>query len=201
MLKQILWPLIHSFELNPKISFNQWGWMTQQEIKKFKTIKEKKFKIFSNENHQFCKKEFNEGSKIGYKTIYQAYLNKVDFTNYDYTVPELSLALNYLNNDTNLNKISLDNITVKIIDSWIEPGLVKTNSNFLGLWDKRLIKQEIIAGGFGPENIELWDKKPLKQIVRVKYELNDRIDIWDWQRCITISDYNWCVSNINQIIN
>jgi len=40
----------------------------------------------------------------------------------------------------------------------------------------------------------------MKEIVRVRYKNNDRIDIWDWERCLTLNDYNWCVININQII-
>jgi len=193
MIKRIIWPLIHLVEFNPKIKFNQWGWIPQKEIIKFSTSKK-------NIDLDFCKEEFEEGVKIGYKTIYKSWINKLDFTQYDYTVPKLSLALNQLNNSKENKQLNLDNIQVKILESNIEPGLVKNNSNFLGLWDKRLIKHELIAGAFGPENFDLWDKKPLKQIIKVKYQIDERIDIWEWERCLTIEDYNWCVSNINQII-
>tara|TARA_B100001248_G_C27362978_1_gene447486 strand:- start:965 stop:1558 length:594 start_codon:yes stop_codon:yes gene_type:complete len=196
MIKRIIWPLIHLVEFNPKIKFNQWGWISQREINRLNNSNNLSKEI------NFCQKEFLDGAKIGYQTIYDAWKNKVDFTNYEYTVPKLSLALNYLNNNSisKNDNINLNNLKVKILDSRIEPGLVKNNSNFLGLWDKKLIKQELIAGAFGPENIELWDRKPLKQTVRVMYETENRIDIWEWERCLTIDNYKWCVSNINQII-
>lgn len=194
MIKKIIWPLIHSFEFNPKIKFNQWGWLPQKEIIKLN-------KSNDSINFDFCKEEFKEGAIMGYKTIQNAWENKVDFTEYDFTVPSLSLALNYLNEKNNIkDNINLEKLQVKILDTRIECGMVKTNSNFLGLWNKKIINQELITGGLGPENFELWDKRPMKEIVRVRYKNNDRIDIWDWERCLTLNDYNWCVTNINQII-
>jgi hypothetical protein len=193
MIKRIIWPLIHLVEFNPKIKFNQWGWLPQKEIIKLNNPN----KIL---NLNFCKKEFEDGAILGYKTIYNSWINKKDFTQFDYTVPKLSLALNHLNISKESKELNFDSLQVTILDSRIEPGLVKNNSNFLGLWDKKLIKQELIAGAFGPENLDLWDKKPLKQIIRVKYQIDERIDIWEWERCLTIEDYSWCVSNVNQII-
>ena len=138
---------------------------------------------------------------MGYNTIYDSYSKKIDFTNFNFTTPELALALNFVNHFDEKNySICLKNLDSEIIGSWIEFGLVKSNSNFLGLWDKDIIKQEILTGFFGPENYNLWDKRPIRQKVLVKYKLSNRIDIWEWQRCLSLPETDWCVSNMNQII-
>lgn len=86
------------------------------------------------------------------------------------------------------------------MDSWISIGNSKSNDKFLGLWDTQYIQHEIIAGGIGPEIKYIWDQKPLKQTVRILYKLNDRIDIWDWERCLMSEYYDWKVSNMNNIL-
>jgi hypothetical protein len=96
MIKKFIWPLIHSFEFNPKIIYNQWGWLPQKELIKLNKSNDSIY-------FDFCNEEFKEGAIIGYKTIQNAWENKVDFTEYDFTVPSLSLALNYLNQKNNIN--------------------------------------------------------------------------------------------------
>lgn len=204
-MKRIIWPLIHPFKFNSKISFKEWGWITQDKINQFckkKVPSSDYINLNLYDYNEFNEKDFIIGSKMGYNRIYESYNdNQVDFTNYDFTVPELSMALNYFkNNDKKKINTCLKNIDAEILGIWTEFGLVKYNSNFLGLWNKNIIKQELLTGGLGPENLILWDKKPIRQKVRVKYILKDRIDVWEWQRCISLPDSNWCVSNMNQII-
>ena len=190
--------------MNSNIQKFKWGWITQDKLyqlskKKIPTNDTINFELYNID--KIDNQEFKLGSIMGYNTIYNAYFEKSDFTNYNFTTPELALALNYLNYFDKKNySTCLKKLDSEILGSWIEYGLVKSNSNFLGLWHKDIIKQEILTGFFGPENYNLWDKRPIRQKVLVKYKLSNRIDIWEWQRCLSLPDSDWCVSNINHII-
>lgn len=202
-MKRFIWPLIHSFKFNPNICNNHWGWMTQNEIKNIsqkKIPKGDNIKLDLYNFNPIDDDEFINGTIIGYKTIYNSYFDKIDFLDHDYTQPELSIALNHLMKYNNYDKIELKSINSKILGKWYEIGISKMNSNFLGLYDINIIKEEIVTGGIGPEIENLWDKKPMKEKIKVLYQIDNKLDVWEWERCLYTDDSNWCVSNINQII-
>ena len=41
---------------------------------------------------------------------------------------------------------------------------------------------------------------PLKQKVKVLYKSDNRIDIWDLERCLMEKNSEWNISNINEIL-
>jgi len=209
-MKNIVWPLIHKFTLQPSLCIVKypWGWISQTKIKKFiedpipNTKNISLFPEYWEEREFFHQFHFTNGVRMGYHTIFNSYINKDDFTEKSYTTPKLSFAINYLNSNT-INKmpnINLDDINVEILGSWIELGNSTSNDKLFGLWDKDYIIHELVAGGLGPEMRYIWDQKPIKQTVRVLYELNNRVDIWDWERCLMMEDCDWKVSNINNIL-
>ena len=67
---------------------------------------------------------------MGYNTIYNAYFEKSDFTNYNFTTPELALALNYLNYFDEELLYLFKKIDSEILGSWIGYYLVKSTLIF-----------------------------------------------------------------------
>ncbi len=208
-MKKILWPLIHKFRLNPDVCLknNSWGWISQNKIKQISNNNIPKNEIEDiddqNERMFYHKYHFRKGVIQGYQTVYQSYCLDKDFIENCYTTPKLSLAINYLNSINSnivIPNLSFKNMDINILGSWIETGFAESNDKILGLWDQEVLKHELIAGGLGPEVRVIWDQKPMKQKVRVLYQLSNRIDVWDWERCIMVPDSNWSVSNINNIL-
>lgn len=212
-MKNIIWPLVHKFTLQNNLCIIKypWGWIPQKEITEFmnepipKTRNIAFFPEYWEEREFYHQYHFRDGARVGYKTIFNSYFNKEDFVNKYYTTPKLSLAINYFNYllhdiDINTPNINMEDMNIKILGSWISTGNATTNNDLLGLWNKEFIKKELVTGAIGPEIKHLWDKKPIKQTVRVLYELNDRIDIWDWERCLIDDSHTWTVSNINNIL-
>jgi len=205
-LKNMVLQSFHQKNLHKKscpISF-PWGWRSQECIDKM--ISERfSTKVIPDDsiidNSYIYKTNFTLGAKQGYYTIYQAYMENENFLNYSYTSPSLSLAINYLITlRKEKSKLNLDNIKVDIIDNWIEKDTINSRDKILGFYDKDELIHHLIAGGVGPEFLDLWDQTGYKQIVRVKYILDDRIDIWDWERDIIDENMPWQVRNINNII-
>lgn len=206
-MKNIIWPMIHKFTLHSNICIVKYPWgfisqdkilsITNQSLPKTRYILSEK----CNEMYILDNSNFLDGVKNGYNIIYDKFKNKENFLDYNYTTPKLSCALNFIRGKIK-NEINIDsnNIKVEIIAIWESIGNSKSNNKLLGLWDSEYIKHQIIAGSIGPEVSYIWDQKPIKQTVRVLYKLNDRVDLLDWERCLMVNDYEWKVSNINNII-
>ena len=212
-MKRIVWPLLHRYELNSKLNIkkNPWGWISQEDIIKLSKNKIPKtnassFSFNDWEDRSIIDNlEFKKGVKLGYKCIINSFYKKDNFLENCYLTPKLSIAVNDINDiileqNIKYEKPELKFKEIKNLGSWVEIGISKSNSKILGFWDKEFIKKEIITGGIGPEIKYLWDQLPLKQKVRVLYKLQNRIDIFEWERCLIEEDYEWKVSNINNII-
>ena len=151
-------------------------------------------------NTHFYDVHFMIGVKYGYETIYDAYKNKINFLEEDYTSPSLSIALNELQSDRIIPELNFKNVGVKILDNWIEDTTINSNNKILGFFCRNEVVHHLVAGAIGPEHRDIWDQRGYKQIVRVVYKSPHRMDIWDWERDIMMSDQDWHVSNINEII-
>lgn len=200
-------PLINKFKLrNINPSKYPWGWRSQKAIRKI-LIKSSNIKYQPN---MFCKsisdktilidEEFKLGCKTGYKTLFNAFIDNENFLKHRYTTPELSQALNYISKNTNNfnSSIELKNLESRILTSWIEIGYAKSNDKILGRWDLNYLKKELRNSNLQ----HCWDiyVGPLKQKVKVLYKIDNRIDIWEWERCLMDNDTDWTISNINEIL-
>lgn len=208
-MKSIVWPLIHTFRLRPEICLknNSWGWISQNKIREFANESIPENNISNSEMFEdrtsYHGYHFRNGVRQGYIRILDSYYNKDDFLENNYTTPKLSFAINHLNSINNnkiIPEINVDNLKVNVLGSWIETGIAKSNDKILGLWNKEQLRHELFAGGIGPEVRIIWDQMPVRQRVRVLYILKDRIDVWDWERCLMVHGSNWNVCNINKII-
>ena len=92
-----------------------------------------------------------------------------------------------------VNKISL-------IGNWVKYGKIKNKNKFLGLYNDHEFIHEISAGIIGPEIQSIWDQQSIKQKVRLLIELENRSDVFDFERDMMIHNDNWQLSNINRII-
>ena len=52
----------------------------------------------------------------------------------------------------------------------------------------------------GPEFQSIWDQQSIKQKVRILIELEDRKDIFEFERNLMTHNDNWQLCNINRII-
>ena len=200
MEKCKIMPLIHKYTLQV-IQPNKypWGWRPQNEIKKIldKTpIYKYQPNMFDDEIKSKTKLneyQFIEGAKQGYKIIFEHFKNKKDFISENYTTPELSRALNYINTIQKSHNITFQEPSVKILTSSILIEYAKSNDKIFGYFDIKELKKNIPAN--------LWDVYvgPLKQNVKVLYQIDDEMHIWDWERSLMGDDY-WTVSNINEVL-
>ena len=169
-----------------------------------KYIKKNNYKdiIFDTNKLIFNKHHFENESIDAYKIIYKSFINNQDFLNYLYTTSPLSIALNNIRNNKDIEKLDKDiNIhNVEIIDNWFEYGLIDTNNSIFGINNKNHLINELIIGIVGPEFKILWDKKPIKQKVLIKYYSENYVDILEWERYVSFKNQDWYVSNINNII-
>ena len=92
-----------------------------------------------------------------------------------------------------INKISL-------IGNWVKYGKIKNKNKFLGLYNDNEFIHEISAGIIGPEIQAIWDQQSIKQKVRLLVELENRKDVFDFERDLMIHNDNWQLNNINRII-
>ena len=190
-----------NIKYNPKV-MNQWGFLTQYQINKLDHKKEKGISDKLNEKYFFDKKEFKIGTKKGYNVIFDTYYKNQNFFDFCYTTPSISFALNQFRN-YNIHYpplLNFNSIDVKIINSWLEYGIAKSNHKIFGLWDNDYIQHQIIAGSIGPEAFHIWSQQPIKQKVKVLYKFDNRIDVWIWERCIMKENSPWIVYNINNFL-
>ena len=52
----------------------------------------------------------------------------------------------------------------------------------------------------GPEIKAMWDQQSIKQKVRLLIKLDNRQDVFDFERDLMIQNDNWQLCNINRII-
>lgn len=192
----------NNIKFHPKV-LNQWGFFSQYQINKLNHKKEKGICENSlDERHLFDKTQFQNGVKVGYNKIFHSYYNNEDFLDYCYTTPAMSFALNHFRSYNNHSppNLNLNSINAEIVNSWLEYGIAKSNHKILGLWDNDYIKHQIFTGIIGPEAFEIWGQQPIKQKVKVLYKLDNRIDIWIWERCLMKEQSPWIVYNINNFL-
>ena len=175
-----------------------WGWKSRNEINKIinDKIPESVMKYNVIEN------DFIDGSKYAYNKIYESYVNKVNFLDYQYTNPKLSNVLNFIRSNIHENNMK-DNIEIikcGIIGTWHEHGYVHQNIKYFGLYNSNEILHEISAGIIGPEVRYIWDQLPIKQKVRVYFRSRKYLDVVDFERDVMLTNQEWQVCNINKII-
>ena len=179
---------------------NPWGWKDKSLLKNMLFKKSKNIGI-----NNFNKTDFLKNTIYPYNLIYQSYLDNIDFLDYQYTNPSLSIALNKLRNSISEEDILNlpKNIILKdskILSNKIISDHLTCNSKFLGYFSRNQILNEVAIGMIGPEISHIWDNKPNKQIVAVLYESNEFYDILEWERDLSLDEPEWQVSNINYII-
>ena len=67
-----------------------------------------------------------------------------------------------------------------------------------GVWDSEYLKKEITQSNIS----NCWDiyVGPLKQKLKILYISNNRLDVWEWERCLMKENSDWNISNINDIL-
>ena len=193
-------PLIHKYTLQ-MIEPNKfpWGWRCQNDIKNIlKSVSSYKYQpnMFDHqvqEKTRFNEPQFLLGANKGYETIFHHFKDEKDFIKKNYTTPELSRALNYINKTKDKQEIIFKKPDVKILTSSVLIEYAKSNDKIFGYFDMQELQNETPAN--------LWDiyVGPLKQNVKVLYDINDEIHIWDWERSLMGKD-EWTVANINEIL-
>lgn len=181
-----------------------WGWKSKEQINDIKEYNLLKNDINIDDYelkyiHEIKVKEYCEEI---YKKTYYSYLNNYDFLNTNLLSPSLANGLNYLRSKSdinNLNKnIRINNI--KLINSWIKHGNIKNTSKIFGYYNINEIAHELSAGMIGPEIQSIWDQRAVKQKIRLNIELEDREDIFEFERDLMDKDNDWQLCNINRII-
>lgn len=206
MIKKYILNLFHTPKLCEKINLREhiWGWKSQHEISKIieYPILRHNINYVNNESkfiHEYRVRELCEDTY--YKTYY-AYLNNFDFLNSNLYSPKLSIGLNYLR--SGVNNMNLDDEIkinkVEMLGSWIKYGSIKNPDKFLGLYNQFEITHEISAGMIGPEIRTIWDQNSIKQKVRFLIELDNRKDVFDFERDLMTLNNKWQLCNINRII-
>lgn len=195
-----LMPLIHKYTLQV-IEPNKfpWGWRCQNDIKNIlKSVPAYKyqpnmFDLEVQEKIKFNEPQFLLGANKGYETIFHHFKDKRNFIKKNYTTPELSRALNYINKIQDKQEIIFKKPDVKILTSSILIEYAKSNDKIFGYFDIQELQNDIPAN--------LWDVYvgPLKQNVRVLYNIDEELHVWDWERSLMGND-EWTVSNINEIL-
>ena len=206
IMKYSIVPIIHRFNLrNIKPRKYPWGWRSQKEIRKIlnNTTNIKYQSNMFNENiikkTYINEEEFKEGTKYAYYTIYKNFYDQQNFLKKKYTTPQLSLAINHIISDIpKLKNIKIKNLNSKILTSWIEVGNACSNNKLFGIWSCKHLKNELKKSNIN----NCWDIYigPLKQKVKVLYRSDNRIDIWEFEKCLMEENEEWNVSNINEIL-
>ena len=63
-----------------------------------------------------------------------------------------------------------------------------------------ILIHEISTGMIGPEVQSIWDQRSVKQKIKLNIELEDREDIFEFERDLMSRGNNWQLCNINRII-
>ena len=203
MLKKNILYFLHESNICKRICTTTypWGWKDKTLIKNQKNYLQKKEKI-NNLVDDFNENEFIKNTIYPYNLIYKSYLKNVDFLDYGYTNPSLSIALNKIRRTSQLSHLpnSINIKKVKILSNEIKEEITTCNFKFLGYFDKEQIIHELSAGAIGPEVQHIWDQKPIKQVVNLLYESDSYYDIIEWERDLMLLNPNWQVSNINNLV-
>ena len=171
-----------------------------------KIIKKSNIEFESNDYREFINHdEFKTYSCLAYKKILKTFYHKLDFLDFNYTSPELSIVLGDLINDIkdiqfDKIKYEVENINSEIINIWYEYGFTQSNNKFLGFLNGQEIIHEIMVGMIGPEIRHIWDQKAIKQKVLILYDSDIHRDLFEWERDLMLPDQNWQVSNINGLL-
>ena len=204
MMRQKLFSLIHPVHFRHYLLKDCWGFVSQEQLfyRKKNDCYSKMLHPTIEEQKKFDRNEFKIGATQGYRMIYQSFYQRNNFLESNFTTPKLSLALNYLQKTTKHKDpiLNFKNVSIQILDSNVEYGLVKSNDKILGLWTANCIKKDFLTGMVGPEFQTNWHQQPIRQNVIVLYEFGNRKDIWTWQRSFSVTKSYWIVCNINNIL-
>lgn len=204
MIRQKFLSIIHPVHFRHYLLKDCWGFVSQEQL--FYHKKNDCYSRVMHPNLELEKKvdldNFKIGAKQGYKMVYQSFYQKENFLHRNYTTPKLSFALNYLQRSLNHRDpiLNFKNLSIHVVHSYIEYGLVKSNDKILGLWTPNCIKKDILTGMIGPEFQTNWHQQPIRQTVVVLYEFDSRKDIWYWQRSLSTTQRPWIIYNINNIL-
>lgn len=180
-----------------------WGWKSANDIQKIIEYPISNHCIsFNNERKYIHEYKLNELTEEMYNKTYIAYINNYDFLNSSIFSPKLANGLNFLRSKSNIryldNDIKINKIT--LIGNWVKHGRINSRQKILGLYNDDEFIHEISAGMIGPEIQSIWDQQSIKQKVRLLIELENRKDIFDFERDLMIHNDNWQLCNINRII-
>ena len=192
-----------------------WGWKSNLEIKNVMNYPTNSLDINIEHlsNHYDLRYiNINRINKVDskyaeelYRNTYYSFLEDYDFLNTTSLCPKLSVGLNYIRSNTDINNLRED-IKIKdvtMINSWIKYGSIRNINKFLGFYNDKEIIHQISAGMIGPEIQSIWDQQSIKQQIRfiIKSTItNNRIDIVDLERDIMITEGEWQLCNINRIV-
>tara|TARA_Y100000992_G_scaffold40981_1_gene23014 strand:- start:60 stop:680 length:621 start_codon:yes stop_codon:yes gene_type:complete len=180
-----------------------WGWKSKKEIQTIIDYPIKETYMNINPERKFIHEfKLNEYTEDLYKKTFYAYVNNYDFLNSNLYCPKLANGLNILRKKTTTNSFD-DNISIQnviFLGNWVKNGRIKSQRKFLGLYDENEFIHEVTAGIIGPEFQTIWDQQSIKQKVRILIELEDRSDVFEFQRDLMVLNDNWQLSNINRII-
>ena len=180
-----------------------WGWKSNNDIQNIIDYPISDHCIsFNHERKYIHEYRLNEFTEEIYNKTYIAYINNYDFLNSSIFSPKLANGLNYLRSESDIEKIDVEIKINKIslIGNWVKYGKIKNKNKFLGLYNDNEFIHEISAGMIGPEIQAIWDQQSIKQKVRLLIELENRKDVFDFERDLMIHNDNWQLSNINRII-
>lgn len=180
-----------------------WGWKSKNDIQNIIDYPISNHCIsFNHERKYIHEYKLNEFTEEIYTKTYYAYINNYDFLNSSIFSPKLANGLNHLRSESNIEELDVDIKINKIslIGNWIKHGKIKNKNKFLGLYNDDEFIHEISTGIIGPEIQSIWDQQSIKQKVRLLVELENRSDVFDFERDMMIHNDNWQLSNINRII-
>lgn len=180
-----------------------WGWKSNNDIQNIIDYPISDHCIsFNHERKYIHEYRLNEFTEEIYNKTYIAYINNYDFLNSSIFSPKLANGLNYLRSESSVAKldIKIKINKISLIGNWVKYGKIKNKNKFLGLYNDNEFIHEISAGMIGPEIQAIWDQQSIKQKVRLLIELENRKDVFDFERDLMIHNDNWQLSNINRII-
>lgn len=205
MIKKYFFKTFFNPRLCNKINVQKypWGWKSNEEIEKII-----KFPIYDGEPNVVYERKYiheyklNEYTENIYNKTYYAFFNNYDFLNSNLFCPKLANGLNYLRKYSNIYEIdkSPKIKDVQLLGNWIKYGRVKNQNKFLGMYDENEFIHEIITGMIGPEFRSIWDQQSIKQKARLVIKLEDRKDVFEFERNLMNHNDNWQLCNINRII-
>lgn len=180
-----------------------WGWKSSRDIQAIIDYPISNHCISLNHERKYIHEyKLNEFTEEIYNKTYIAYINKYDFLNSSIFSPKLANGLNYLRINSNINNLT-DSIKINkitLIGNWIKQGRINNQTKLFGLYNEHEFIHEITTGMIGPEIQAMWDQQSIKQKVRLLIKLDDRQDVFDFERDLMIHNDNWQLCNINRII-